>query len=83
MTKEAFENAVYVASAIGASSNCPPHLTAIARHMGVDFDLAQWEKLGRNIPLLVNCQPAGEHLMEGFFKAGGIPALMKELIKNK
>ena len=83
MTKEAFENAVYVASAIGASSNCPPHLTAIARHMGVDFDLTQWEKLGYNIPLLVNCQPAGEHLMEGFFKAGGIPALMKELIKNK
>ena len=83
MTKEAFENAVYVASAIGASSNCPPHLTAIARHMGIDFDLAQWEKLGHNIPLLANCQPAGEHLMEGFYKAGGIPAIMKELIKNK
>ena len=83
MTKEAFENAVYVASAIGASSNCPPHLTAIARHMGVDFNLDQWEKLGHNIPLLANCQPAGEHLMEGFFKAGGIPAIMKELIKDK
>ena len=83
MTKEAFENAVYVASAIGASSNCPPHLTAIARHMGVDFKLEQWEKLGHNIPLLANCQPAGEHLMEGFFKAGGIPAIMKELIKDK
>ena len=82
MTKEAFENAVYVASAIGASSNCPPHLTAIARHMGVDFKLEQWEKLGHNIPLLANCQPAGEHLMEGFFKAGGIPAIMKELIKD-
>ena len=83
MTKEAFENAVYVASAIGASSNCPPHLTAIARHMGIDFNLEQWEKLGHNIPLLANCQPAGEHLMEGFFKAGGIPAIMKELIKDK
>ena len=83
MTKEAFENAVYVASAIGASSNCPPHLTAIARHMGVNFNLDQWEKLGHNIPLLANCQPAGEHLMEGFFKAGGIPAIMKELIKDK
>ena len=83
MTKEAFENAVYVASAIGASSNCPPHLTAIARHMGVDFNLDQWEKLGHSIPLLANCQPAGEHLMEGFFKAGGIPAIMKELIKDK
>ena len=83
MTKKAFENAVYVASAIGASSNCPPHLTAIARHMGIDFDLQQWQKLGHNIPLLANCQPAGEHLMEGFFKAGGVPAIMKELSKNK
>ncbi len=82
MTKEAFENAVLVASAIGASSNCPPHLTAIARHMGVDFNLEQWEKLGHNIPLLANCQPAGEHLMEGFFKAGGVPAIMQELIKK-
>tara|TARA_A100000164_G_scaffold351243_1_gene355793 strand:+ start:1231 stop:3006 length:1776 start_codon:yes stop_codon:yes gene_type:complete len=82
MTKEAFENAVFVASAIGASSNCPPHLTAIARHMGVDFNLEQWEKLGHNIPLLANCQPAGEHLMEGFFKAGGVPAIMQELIKK-
>ena len=83
MTKAAFENAVYVASAIGASSNCPPHLTAIARHMGIDFNLDQWEKLGHRIPLLANCQPAGKHLMEGFFKAGGIPAIMKELIKDK
>ena len=82
MTKEAFENAIYVASAIGASSNCPPHLTAIARHMGIDLDIENWEKLGHDIPLLVNCQPAGEHLMEGFFKAGGIPAIMQELMKN-
>ena len=82
MTKEAFENAIYVASAIGASSNCPPHLTAIARHMGIDFGLDNWQKLGQDIPLLVNCQPAGEHLMEGFFKAGGVPAIMQELLKN-
>ena len=82
MTKEAFENAIYVASAIGASSNCPPHLTAIARHMGIDFGIDNWEKLGHDIPLLVNCQPAGEHLMEGFFKAGGVPAIMQELLKN-
>jgi len=82
MTKEAFENAIFVASAIGASSNCPPHLTAIARHMGIDLDIENWEKLGHDIPLLVNCQPAGEHLMEGFFKAGGIPAIMQELMKN-
>ena len=51
--------------------------------MGVDFNLDQWEKLGHSIHLLANCQPAGEHLMEGFFKAGGIPAIMKELIKDK
>ena len=82
MTKEAFENAIYVASAIGASSNCPPHLTAIAKHMGIDFGIDNWEKLGHDIPLLVNCQPAGEHLMEGFFKAGGVPAIMQELLKN-
>ena len=82
MTKEAFENAILVASAIGASSNCPPHLTAIARHMGIDLSIDSWEKLGHDIPLLVNCQPAGEHLMEGFFKAGGIPAIMQELMKN-
>ena len=82
MTKEAFENAIYVASAIGASSNCPPHLTAIAKHMGIEFGIDNWEKLGHDIPLLVNCQPAGEHLMEGFFKAGGVPAIMQELLKN-
>ncbi len=82
MTKKAFENAVYVASAIGGSSNCPPHLTSIARHMGIDFGLDNWGKLGRGIPLLANCQPAGEHLMEGFFKAGGVPAIMQELMKN-
>ncbi len=82
MTKKAFENAVYVASAIGGSSNCPPHLTSIARHMGIDFGLDNWGKLGHGIPLLANCQPAGEHLMEGFFKAGGVPAIMQELMKN-
>ena len=82
MTKEAFENAIYVASAIGASSNCPPHLTAIARHMGIDFGIDNWEKLGHDIPLLVNCQPGGEYLMESFFKAGGVPAIMQELLKN-
>ena len=83
MTKKAFENAVVVASAIGASSNCTTHLIAIAKHMGVKFDLSNWQKLGHKIPLLANCQPAGEHLMEGFYRAGGIPAIMKELIKHK
>ena len=83
MTRKAFENAVVVASAIGGSSNCTTHLSAIAKHMGIKFDLSDWQKLGHNIPLLVNCQPAGEYLMESFYRAGGIPAVMKELIKNK
>ena len=83
MTRKAFENAVVVASAIGGSSNCTIHLSAIAKHMGIKFDLSDWQKLGHNIPLLVNCQPAGEYLMESFHRAGAIPAVMKELIKNK
>ncbi|MFL2883945.1 MAG: IlvD/Edd family dehydratase [Candidatus Pelagibacter sp.] len=83
MTRKAFENAVVVASAIGGSSNCTTHLSAIAKHMGIKFDLSDWQKLGHNIPLLVNCQPAGEYLMESFHRAGAIPAVMKELIKNK
>jgi dihydroxy-acid dehydratase len=82
MTKQAFENAVVVASAIGGSSNCTTHLIAIAKHMGIKFDLSNWQKIGHEIPLLVNCQPAGEYLMEKFYRAGGIPAVMKELIKN-
>ena len=83
MTKKAFENAIVVASAIGASSNCPPHLSAIAKHMGIKINLEAWQKLGHDIPLLVNCKPAGEHLMERFYKAGGIPAVMQELVKKK
>jgi len=82
MTRKAFENAVIVASAIGGSSNCTTHLIAIAKHMGVKFDLSNWQKLGHEIPLLANCQPAGEYLMESFYRAGGIPAIMKELMKN-
>ena len=82
MTRKAFENAIKVASALGGSSNCPPHLIAIAKHIGVKIDIDDWQKFGHEIPLLVNCQPAGEHLMEGFFKAGGVPAVMKELLKN-
>ena len=83
MTKKAFENAVVVASAIGGSSNATTHLIAIAKQMGIKFDLTNWQKLGHKIPLLVNCQPAGEHLMEGFYKAGGVPGVMKELINKK
>ena len=82
MTRKAFENAIVVASAIGGSSNCTTHLSAIAKHMGIKFNLSDWQKLGHEIPLLVNCQPAGEYLMESFYSSGGVPAVMKELIKN-
>lgn len=66
MTRQAFENAIVAASALGASTNCPPHLNAIARHMGVELDVTDWDKVGYDIPLLVNLMPAGEYLGEGF-----------------
>ncbi len=81
MTKGAFENAVVAAAALGGSSNCPIHMIAIARHMGVDHTLDDWQRLGPEIPLLVNCQPAGHYLGEAFYRAGGVPAVMKELFK--
>lgn len=81
MTRPAFENAIAVASALGASSNCPPHLIAIARHMGVELSLDDWQTLGEDIPLLVNCMPAGKYLGESFHRAGGVPAVMHELRK--
>jgi dihydroxy-acid dehydratase len=80
MTRPAFENAIMAASAIGASSNCPPHLIAIARHMGVMLGLGDWQAIGHEVPLLVNCQPVGEHLGEGFHRAGGLPAVLRELL---
>ncbi len=80
MTKQAFENAVVAAAALGASSNCPIHMVAIARHMGVDHTLEDWQRLGPEIPLLVDCQPAGRFLGERFHRAGGVPAVMKELL---
>jgi len=80
MTKAAFENVVAVASAIGASSNCPPHMVAIARHMGVEHTLDDWQRVGANVPLLVDCQPAGRFLGEKFHQGGGVPAVMKELL---
>lgn len=80
LTRAAFENAIVAAAAIGASTNCPPHVIAIARHMGVPLDLKDWE-LGRDVPLLVNVQPAGEYLCEEYFRAGGLPAVLKELLK--
>jgi dihydroxy-acid dehydratase len=79
MTKKAFENAVVAAAALGASSNCPIHMVAIARHMGVEHTLDDWHRLGPEIPLLVDLQPAGRFLGEMFHRAGGVPAVMKEL----
>ncbi len=80
MTKAAFENAVVAAAALGASSNCPIHMIAIARHMGIEHTLDDWQRLGPEIPLLVDCQPAGRFLGEAFHRAGGVPAVMKELL---
>ncbi|KAG1243832.1 hypothetical protein G6F65_022159 [Rhizopus arrhizus] len=80
LTREAFENAIVVASALGASTNCPPHLIAMARHAGIDLSLDDWQRLGEDVPLLVNCVPAGEYLGEGFHRAGGVPAVMHELL---
>lgn len=79
LTRAAFENAIVVNSAIGGSTNAPPHLQAIARHAGVALDLADWQRIGLDVPLLVNMQPAGEFLGESFFRAGGVPAVMGEL----
>lgn len=79
LTREAFENAIVVASALGASTNCPPHLIAIARHMGVALSLDDWQRLGADVPLLANCMPAGEYLGESFHRAGGVPAVLRQL----
>jgi len=81
LTRAAFENAIVAASALGASTNCPPHVTAIARHIGVDLDIRDWDAIGYGIPLLVNCMPAGEYLGESFHRAGGVPAVLKELLQ--
>ena len=79
LTRAAFENAIVVNSAIGGSTNAPPHLQAIARHAGVALDVSDWQVIGFDVPLLVNMQPAGTYLGEAFFRAGGVPAVMGEL----
>ena len=81
MTREAFENVIVVNSAIGGSTNAPIHLNAIARHIGVELDNDDWEKIGYDIPLLVDLQPAGRYLGEDYHRAGGVPAVVAELIK--
>ncbi|MFN3837079.1 MAG: IlvD/Edd family dehydratase [Brevundimonas sp.] len=82
LTKEAFHNAIVVNSAIGGSTNAPIHLTALARHAHVDVPLQDWQMQGLNVPLLVNLQPAGEYLGEDYFHAGGVPAVVSELMKH-
>lgn len=81
LTREAFLNAVRVNSAIGGSTNAPIHLNAIARHVGVELTLDDWEAHGADVPLLVNLQPAGEYLGEDYYRAGGVPAVMGELYR--
>jgi len=79
LCRAAFKNAIVVNSAIGGSTNAPPHLQAVARHAGVELDITDWQTHGFDIPLLVNMQPAGQYLGESFFRAGGVPAVMGEL----
>ena len=81
MTREAFENAIVINSAIGGSTNAPIHLNGIARHLGVALDNDDWQSLGHKIPLLVNLQPAGEYLGEDYHRAGGVPAVVAELMR--
>ena len=80
MTRQAFENAIVINSAIGGSTNAPIHLNGIARHMGVALDNNDWQNIGHDVPLLVNLQPAGEYLGEDYQQAGGVPAVVGELI---
>ncbi len=83
LTREAFENCIVINSAIGGSTNAPIHVNAIARHIGVKLTVDDWQKHGHKIPLLVNLQPAGEYLGEEYHRAGGVPAVVNELMKKK
>jgi dihydroxy-acid dehydratase len=80
LTRAAFENAIVVNSAIGGSTNAPIHLAAIARHIGVDLPIDTWQARGHKVPLLVNLQPAGEYLGEDYYRAGGVPAVVAQLM---
>nr|WP_313910619.1 IlvD/Edd family dehydratase [Sphingopyxis sp. SE2] len=81
LTRTAFLNAIRVNSAIGGSTNAPIHLNAIARHIGVELTLEDWEAQGADVPLIVNLQPAGSYLAEDFYRAGGVPAVMGQLLR--
>jgi dihydroxy-acid dehydratase len=82
LTREAFLNAIVVNSAIGGSTNAPIHLAAIARHIGAELSIDDWQTYGLKVPLLVNLQPAGEYLGEDYYRAGGVPAVVAELMKH-
>ncbi len=81
MTREAFENAIVINSAIGGSTNAPIHLNGVAKHLDVSLSNDDWQALGHKVPLLVNLQPAGKYLGEDYHRAGGVPAVIGELIK--
>jgi dihydroxy-acid dehydratase len=83
LTRKAFENAIIANSAIGGSTNAPVHINAIARHVGVKLTIEDWETVGYDVPLLLNMQPAGTYLGEEYHRAGGLPAVMHELLKAK
>jgi dihydroxy-acid dehydratase len=80
LTRAAFENAIVTCSALGGSTNAPIHLNGIARHVGVPLTIDDWETIGYDVPLLVNMQPAGDYLGEDYYRAGGLPAVMHELM---
>jgi dihydroxy-acid dehydratase len=82
LKRESFINAVRVNSALGGSTNAPLHLIALARHIGVELSIEDWQKYGYDIPLLVNLQPAGEYLGEDFYRAGGVPAVVAQLLQH-
>jgi dihydroxy-acid dehydratase len=81
LTRQAFENAIRTNAAIGGSTNAPIHLAAIARHMGVELSLDDWQNCGHDVPLLVNLQPAGTYLGEDYHQAGGVPAVVSQLMR--
>ena len=83
LTRKAFENCIAVNSAIGGSTNAPIHINALARHIGVELSIDDWQKHGLDVPLLVNMQPAGLYLGEEYHRAGGVPAVVRELMKHK
>src|SRR5204863_717601 len=82
LTRDAFENAIMVNGAIGGSTNAVVHLLAVAGRIGVELSLDDWDRLGRDMPCLVNLMPSGKYLMEDFYYAGGLPVVIRELCET-